>query len=56
MAKHVVTIEGKLISISDPGMMLWPGITKLEYIDYLLTVSPFMFHISRSNVHDLALS
>ena len=50
MAKHVVTIEGKLISISDPGMMLWPGITKLDYINYLLTVSPFMLPYTRDRM------
>lgn len=50
MAKHVVTIEGKLISISDPGMMLWSGITKLDYINYLLTVSPFMLPYTRDRM------
>ncbi|HUC93342.1 MAG TPA: hypothetical protein VMS09_15175 [Paenibacillus sp.] len=44
MTELVTTIEGKEIIITTPDKPLWPeaGITKLDYIKYLLTVSPHM--------------
>ncbi|MDF2961530.1 MAG: polymerase protein [Paenibacillus sp.] len=50
MGELVTEVEGTLISISDPDVMLWPGITKLDYINYLLTVSPYMLPYTRDRM------
>lgn len=44
MAELVTAVEGKEIVITNPDKVLWPeaGITKLDYIAYLLSVSEYM--------------
>ncbi|WP_235426966.1 non-homologous end-joining DNA ligase [Cohnella kolymensis] len=44
MTNTVVTIENKEISISHPERILWPdaGVTKFQYIQYLMEIAPFM--------------
>jgi bifunctional non-homologous end joining protein LigD len=37
-----ITIEGKQLQIQDPQKELWPGITKMDYIRYLLQIAPQM--------------
>jgi bifunctional non-homologous end joining protein LigD len=35
-----INIEGKQLQILNPQKELWPGITKMDYIRYLLQVAP----------------
>jgi bifunctional non-homologous end joining protein LigD len=47
-----ITIEGKDIAITNPDKVLWPeaGITKLEYIRYLLSVADFLLPYSKDRL------
>ncbi|WP_134684428.1 non-homologous end-joining DNA ligase [Brevibacillus migulae] len=42
--EYQMTVEGKTLSITNPDKPLWPeaGITKLLYLQYLITVAPYM--------------
>jgi len=44
MERGVVTIDGQEITITNPNKPLWPedGITKLEFIDRLIALSPYL--------------
>lgn len=45
-------VSGREISISNSHKLLWPeaGITKLDYLDYLLAVSPFLLPYTRDRL------
>jgi bifunctional non-homologous end joining protein LigD len=44
--KGIITIEGRDITITNPNKPLWPdvGITKLELLDRLIALSPYLLH------------
>jgi bifunctional non-homologous end joining protein LigD len=44
LENQMVSIEGKDIEITHPDRVLWPeaGITKLHYLQYLITVAPLL--------------
>ncbi|MDB4867979.1 MAG: polymerase protein [Cohnella sp.] len=52
MENQFVTIEGKEISISHPDRILWPepGITKMQYLQYLLAVASFLLPYTRDRM------
>lgn len=47
-----VIVEGKKVEITNPHKVLWdvPGITKIEYIQYLLTVSAYLLAYTRDRL------
>lgn len=47
-----VIVEGKKIEITNPHKVLWadPGITKIEYIQYLLAVSVYLLAYTRDRL------
>lgn len=49
-AKSMVTIEGYEISISNPDKLLWPEqrISKLEYLEKLLVIAPYLLKYCRN--------
>ncbi|XEC96197.1 non-homologous end-joining DNA ligase [Paenibacillus tarimensis] len=52
MSHFVFRIEGIDIEITNPDKLLWPeaGITKKEYINYLLLVAPYMLPYCRNRM------
>lgn len=48
----IIFIQGQEIVIKDPNRVLWPkyGITKRDYLDYLLKVSPYMLPYTRDRL------
>lgn len=52
MAEHGLVIGGKEVRINNPDKVLWPhlGITKLEYIRYLLNVSPYLLPYTQNRL------
>ncbi|WP_019120517.1 non-homologous end-joining DNA ligase [Brevibacillus massiliensis] len=50
--EHVLTIEGKTLTISNPDKPLWPeaGVTKLAYLQYLLAVAPVMLRYTKNRL------
>lgn len=52
MPNTVVTVEDKEISISNPDRVLWPeaGITKFQYIKYLMEVAPYLLPYTRDRM------
>ena len=49
---HVMEIEGKEIAISNPDKLLWPqaGVSKLDYLAYLLEVAPCLLRYTRNRL------
>ncbi len=47
-----ITIEDKEITISNPYKILWPqsGFTKLDYIHYLISVSPYLLAYTQNRL------
>lgn len=60
MEKIELNVEGVNLSVTNPGKVLWPalcteqsaqqGITKLDYIRYLLTVAPYMLAYTKNRL------
>ncbi|MFZ5752683.1 MAG: non-homologous end-joining DNA ligase [Bacillota bacterium] len=52
MESMQITIEGKELTISNPHKILWPesGITKLDYIHYLISVSPYLLAYTQNRL------
>lgn len=52
MEDLITTIDGREIKITNPQKLLWPdaGITKLDYIKYLLHVSPYLLAYTRDRL------
>ncbi|WP_123042875.1 non-homologous end-joining DNA ligase [Cohnella candidum] len=52
MEKHLITIEGKELEITHPDRVIWPeaGITKLDYLQYLIQVAPFLLPYTRDRM------
>ncbi|MBO8170750.1 MAG: DNA polymerase domain-containing protein [Bacillaceae bacterium] len=52
MEDLITKIDGKEIKISNPDKVLWPdaGITKLDYIRYLMEVAPYLLAYSRNRL------
>jgi len=48
--KGTVLVEGHEITITNPGKILWPelGITKLEYLQHLMELSPYLLDHCRN--------
>lgn len=46
-----IFIQGEEIAITDPHRVLWPkyGITKRDYLDYLLKVSPAISNVGENS-------
>jgi len=47
--RHQITIEGHPVDITNPTKILWPkkNITKLQYLQYLIEVSPYLLPFLR---------
>lgn len=52
MEKNVVLIEGREIEITDPDRVIWPesGITKLDYLKYLIEIAPYLLPYARDRM------
>lgn len=52
MEKHVVTIEGRDIEITHPDRVVWPesGVTKLDYLKYLIEIAPYLLPYARDRM------
>ncbi|TJY40705.1 DNA polymerase domain-containing protein [Cohnella pontilimi] len=52
MEKQIVAIEGKEVEISHPERVIWPeaGITKLDYLKYLIQAAPFLLPYTRDRM------
>ncbi|MBW5447540.1 DNA polymerase domain-containing protein [Cohnella sp. CFH 77786] len=52
METRILSIGGKEIPITSPDLLLWPqqGITKWDYLRYLLAVAPFMIPYTRDRM------
>ncbi|NGQ93868.1 DNA polymerase domain-containing protein [Brevibacillus sp. SYP-B805] len=50
--EYTLTVEDKQLSISNPDKPLWPeaGVTKLAYIQYLMTVAPVLLPYTRNRL------
>ncbi len=50
MSDFTATANGKEITITSPAKLLWPefGITKLDYIKYLVEAAPYFFCLIQS--------
>ncbi len=48
----LTTIDGKEVKITNPGKLLWPelGVTKLDYITYLLGVAPYLLPYTKDRL------
>lgn len=48
----IMEIEGKQFTISNPDKLLWPeaGVSKLDYLTYLLEVAPFLLPYTRNRL------
>jgi len=52
MKDFIITIEGRELSITNPGKVLWDneGITKLDYIKYLLEAAPYLLAYTKDRL------
>lgn len=52
MEKNVVRIEGREIEITHPDRVIWPesGITKLDYLKYLIEIAPYLLPYARDRM------
>jgi len=50
--EYQMTVEGKTLSITNPDKPLWPeaGITKLLYLQYLITVAPYLLPYTKNRL------
>lgn len=51
-AEYRITAEGKELKITHPDKPLWPeaGISKLQYLQYLITVAPYMLPFTKDRL------
>jgi bifunctional non-homologous end joining protein LigD len=47
-----IVVEGRRIEITHPDKIIWKGqrVTKLDYIHYLLTVSPYLIEHTKDRL------
>lgn len=52
MDTQVITVDGKEIPVRNPAKLLWttPPVTKLQYLEYLLSVAPAMLPYTRGRL------
>lgn len=52
MDVQVVTVDGKQIAVNHPQKLIWlsPPVSKLQYVEYLLSVAPYLLAYARDRL------